>query len=433
VALPWQITRTQAGRRAGARPTEARVATLAFVPTLFFQKKLSQHLADLVGAAIAFIEAIPEDEFLIRSPEDLLVEAVQKGTCNFLRIEAAEAVNGGVEEITQRSLLIWAEYAWEGNSDLFWLTPSVRLLVELIAEINSNSHRVRVSHVLHGQAGQEVSTEEAKVPLDQTIGRIANMVDNANNDARNHNQSLEGRLRPLIEDRRSRILRRRDLSGKLGFPISRRDDAPRPVPLERKVLGVQRRQAAPLPRQRSYQDEYALDQADYEDVISVIVGMLRALERTPSVATVHRDEEFLRDILLVSLNGTFKGTATGETFVKTGKTDILVRVEDRHVFVGECKWWDGPAALSRALDQLLGYLPWRDEKGALIIFVDRVKASAVIEAADTAVRAHGSFKRVPGTNADPSSRQDFVLGHPDDPDREIKLAVLFAVIHADSG
>lgn len=289
--------------------------------------------------------------------------------------------------------------------------------------------RIRVGHVIPGPAGQEVSLEQAKVPLDQAIGRIANMVNIANQDAITHNEGLERQFRPVVEARRKRILQRRELRGKLGFEIAKHNDPPRPVPLERKVLGLQRRSAAPPAERRSYQDEYELDQADYEDVLSVVTGMLRAFERTPSVAA-GTEEEFLRDILLISLNGTFKGAATGETFVKSGKTDILVSVEDRHVFVGECKWWKGPRSISRAIDQLLGYLPWRNEKAALIIFMDRVNATSLLSDADTAIRAHGNFRRAEREPRDPTSRRDYVLFHPGDPDREIRLAVLFAVIHS---
>jgi hypothetical protein len=37
----------------------------------------------------------------------------------------------------------------------------------------------------------------------------------------------------------------------------------------------------------------------------------------------------------------------------TGKTDLLIRVADQPLFIGECKIWSGP-------DQLLGYTTWRD-------------------------------------------------------------------------
>jgi hypothetical protein len=128
------------------------------------------------------------------------------------------------------------------------------------------------------------------------------------------------------------------------------------------------------------------------------------------------------------LNGTFQGAATGETFVKSGKTDVLVRVEDRHVFVGECKWWKGSKALGAAIDQLLGYLPWRDEKAALIVFIDNKDASAVFDKVEEAVRAHSAFKRVGKASSDGTKRRNFILGHPEDPEREIQLAVLFAVL-----
>ncbi len=40
------------------------------------------------------------------------------------------------------------------------------------------------------------------------------------------------------------------------------------------------------------------------------------------------------------VNTHYRGQATGETFNKSGKTDILVRDGDRNVFVAECKWWE---------------------------------------------------------------------------------------------
>jgi hypothetical protein len=63
-------------------------------------------------------------------------------------------------------------------------------------------------------------------------------------------------------------------------------------------------------------------------------------------------------------NGVFKGQATGETFNFQGKTDILIRVEGKNVFIAECKFWKGEKALLATLDQLLSYLSWRDTKAA---------------------------------------------------------------------
>lgn len=105
--------------------------------------------------------------------------------------------------------------------------------------------------------------------------------------------------------------------------------------------------------QEPYRDEPALTEAQYESAVAVISSGLLSMERTPSVSS-GKDEEGLRDYILFLLNGTFEGAATSETFVKKGKTDILIRVENRHVFVGECKWWNGAKAPGAAVDQLLG-------------------------------------------------------------------------------
>jgi hypothetical protein len=91
------------------------------------------------------------------------------------------------------------------------------------------------------------------------------------------------------------------------------------------------------------------------------------------------------------LNTHYEGGATGETFNAAGKTDILIRVEDRTVFIGECKWWSGPSAVGEALDQLFSYTTWRDTKLALIFFVDRKDPMAVLAKAKEALEGHDLF------------------------------------------
>ena len=74
----------------------------------------------------------------------------------------------------------------------------------------------------------------------------------------------------------------------------------------------------------------------------------------------------MRDFLLMTLCTHYPNT-TGETFNKAGKTDILVRHEGTNVFVGECKFWKGIKAFRDTIDQILGYLTWRDSKAAIIV------------------------------------------------------------------
>lgn len=122
------------------------------------------------------------------------------------------------------------------------------------------------------------------------------------------------------------------------------------------------------------------------------------------------------------LNGHYQGQGTGETFNSCGKTDILIRVEDRNIFIAECKIWGGQKQLNDAIDQLLGYLTWRDTKTSLIIF-SRVKDfTAMLRTLWTTVEVHPNIKRGPQIEGD--TRRRYVLRHQTDDEREIILTVL---------
>ena len=116
--------------------------------------------------------------------------------------------------------------------------------------------------------------------------------------------------------------------------------------------------------------EPTLDQETYEDVLRVINDTGKVMERLPSTYA-NKDEEALRDHLIMVLEPNFEGSTTGETFNRAGKTDILIRHENSNVFVAECKFWAGRQKHLATIDQLLTYLTWRDSKTAVICFVDR--------------------------------------------------------------
>src|SRR5207302_8442880 len=107
-------------------------------------------------------------------------------------------------------------------------------------------------------------------------------------------------------------------------------------------------------------------------------NMASVMERSPS-AFASMDEEALRSHFLVQLNGHYEGQATGETFNYEGKTDILIRVNGKNIFIGECKYWDGPKKLLETLDQLASQTTWKDTKVAIIVFNRRKDFSAVLK------------------------------------------------------
>jgi len=134
-------------------------------------------------------------------------------------------------------------------------------------------------------------------------------------------------------------------------------------------------------------------------------------------------EEEIRNLFLGMLNTNYTGQVAGELFNGAGKTDICIRADDRNVFIGECKIYDGPKAVTEAIDQLLGYLVWRDTKAALLIFVRAGNFTQAVQRAVDAIRQHPQCQRsVP--SQDLTRRSDYLFTRADDPDRSIRLALL---------
>lgn len=116
-----------------------------------------------------------------------------------------------------------------------------------------------------------------------------------------------------------------------------------------------------------FKPEPALVDAEYANILDIVSNMALVMERSPS-AFASIDEEDLRQHFLVQLNGQYEGQATGETFNYQGKTDILLRVDGRNIFIAECKYWHGAKSYTQTIDQVLSYVSWRDTKIAVIIF-----------------------------------------------------------------
>jgi hypothetical protein len=116
--------------------------------------------------------------------------------------------------------------------------------------------------------------------------------------------------------------------------------------------------------------EWTIADDVYEGMIRTVLRFTHALERRPSSAELLiANEETMRDWLMFLPSATYETPdgrdpfIGGETENGAGKTDILVRYEDRNVFIGECKFWHGQKKLSEAIDQLLSYTVWRDTSG----------------------------------------------------------------------
>lgn len=138
-----------------------------------------------------------------------------------------------------------------------------------------------------------------------------------------------------------------------------------------------------------------LNEQDFHSfLIQQIFFFGQSLEKLNHLHSSFGEEDF-RDYFLPHLTQISKNhIATGETFNKIGRTDILIQdLNARNVFVAECKLWRGKSYLSSAINQLIErYVLWRDEKVALIIFnKDNKDFQNVIEIAKETVQEHELF------------------------------------------
>ena len=148
----------------------------------------------------------------------------------------------------------------------------------------------------------------------------------------------------------------------------------------------------------------------------------KEFERLPSVYA-GKKEEHLRDHFLMMLEPNFEGSATGETFNKTGKTDILLRHDSSNVFIAECKFWKGQKSFLATITQLLGYLTWRDSKAAVIMFVPNKEFTTVIETAKECIDQHPNYIRAVSEQDETWLNYEFHLDG--DRNRVVKIAVMF--------
>lgn len=250
------------------------------------------------------------------------------------------------------------------------------------------------------------------------IKEIEEYLNTISTDIKPFNDTLSGQIKAAIESRKHKVLKDQGMVAALGFPLKESTDSPKTytVPDIKKKIVIKKPAATSTP----FTPEPTLDMENYEAILEIVSNMVIVMERSPR-AFVDMEEEDLRTHFLVQLNGHFEGQATGETFNYEGKTDILIRVKGKNIFIAECLYWDGPKSLQKKIDQLLGYTSWRDTKAAILIFNRAVSLSTVVSKVAEIVSAHPNFKRQLEYKSETGFR--FILHHTGDKNRELYLTI----------
>ena len=174
----------------------------------------------------------------------------------------------------------------------------------------------------------------------------------------------------------------------LPYKLERKENAPLTYKVPNIIRKIQFEK--PVVNKRNIIPEPELEIKKYNEIIEICTNMTKVMERSPG-DFANMKEETLRSHFLVQLNGQFEGKATGETFNSSGKTDILIRNDNQNVFIAECKFWNGKKGYLATIDQLLGYVTYRDTKTAIFVFVKNKDFTNVFEEIKTATSEHSNF------------------------------------------
>jgi hypothetical protein len=300
---------------------------------------------------------------------------------------------------------------FDGDPDFFHIQPQTYSLSLPRVEIAKGELILR--YVRTDQNGEAIRRE-----YQNTVKSIQQSLNSLSGSVAQFNSQLESLIKSQIQARKERLLKDAGMTAAIGLPMKKRAGVPvtYSVPVTRRVPKIEQIKAT-----APFKPEPALANEDYQEILHIMSNMVQVMELSPH-AFLEMDEESVRSHFLVQLNGVFSGLATGETFNFQGKTDILIRVDGKNVFIAECKFWKGEKAFLATLDQLLSYLSWRDTKTAVLVFNRNADFTAVLLKMAETVPRHPNFKRDLGKSGETTFR--YVFAQPNDANREIHLTVM---------
>lgn len=394
---------------------------------IFAEKELSVLLREMEYSLESEIENLGEEYLLNVNEQEFLTYIENKYYIEGVTIHWDDVCYHEHEKIVRvkddfreyirecKKSIITIEVPYLGNKALFQYFPNPRTLwsEEIILTNRAFSFDIMLDKI---EDSEYVNREYESIQ-----DKINKQLINVSNNINDFNSKIIGMATKIFQDRKDRILSKRNNLMKINIPLKVNKDVSKtfsipPVSI-RKSISVHK----PAATTETYKPEPTLDESMYREILKLIDDMGKEFERLPSTSK-NKGEEDLRDFLLLMLQPHFKGSATGETFNCTGKTDILLRYENSNVFVGECKFWKGEKGYLATIDQLLDYLTWRDSKVAVIMFVRNRDFTKVIEKVKEVTPKHSNYISYKGDSGETWFDYKFHLNG--DKDRNVHLAVM---------
>lgn len=236
--------------------------------------------------------------------------------------------------------------------------------------------------------GIDLTDEQITNYVSNTRSTIKNFLTGKNSEILTENDKLATNLTQFINERKQKLdadkVRLQNLVKLTKIPLARKDgDVIRKIQVDQKPFVQKLRPKTP-------EEEYQLDTEKVLDIIKLINNQCLQFEKTPK--TYDKFEETnLRDLLLSNLNSVFEGRATGETFNNKGKTDIYLNIDKGNILIAECKFYGGKKLYHETIDQILGYLTWRQNFGIMISFCKQKHFSKILSDTGDIIKAHNSY------------------------------------------
>lgn len=277
---------------------------------------------------------------------------------------------------------------FEGDDSWFKYTSPTRTSIGgAYGDISINSNNIIFSLV-----DRENKPESVEAAFEQTKSQFQIRLKNLNAIVTQFNSELFDFSKALVNKRLAEIKNKNTYKSKFNYPIKRRDNAPVSLKIPSVVKRKKIQPTAFSPDSHKMSNQKFISEDDYMYILNLLQACGSNWEQHPE--TYHgKGEEALRDQLIFALAPNIEGVVAGEAYNKGGKTDISIKHLTNNLFIAECKIWTGPKGFSDTIDQILGYLTWRDSKAAILMFVPNKDISTVRATTEKTMKEHPNYVR----------------------------------------
>jgi hypothetical protein len=364
-----------------------------------------------------YILTIDEEEFIDYLVEKYRLEPLQ------IHLET-ESISEPKKEIEKRSdpwgyyfdtevYYFTVSYEFTGSEELFFVQPNPRTPVSY--NINVKNNKVSFSFSIYKQDVREFNKAKS-----EAYSYAFNNLEKINNNLQSM-KGFENTVKFAFQNEKDKFKQENDFFTAINVNVNKDTVSIFTIPTITKKDIPQPK----VSKNKEFSSEPTMSMNMYIDILKVIYDVGKSMEKKPSTYQ-NKDEEALRDQILLFLETRYDGTtATGETFNRGGKTDIILKYanDNSNVFVAECKFWHGTSEFLKAISQLFDrYLTWRDSKVALILFVTNKDFSNVLNVIKGEVINHEYYVGLNGEKGESSFSYEFRL--PQDENKKVLLEII---------